>query len=141
MMACEQDDKTSPSFLQADEPETPATKLETSSDKRVPYLPPCRVCDSVASGFHYGKTSISKQCNIVCRPTCRAKKVLKSRHNTDLLSSVSSVWDQRHTPNLWTFSFYNLVIIFVGLSLFPYAGWYLYAFLCTRVLEIIQQYQ
>lgn len=26
--------------------------------KKLPYLPPCRVCGSLASGFHYGESVI-----------------------------------------------------------------------------------
>lgn len=40
---------------------TDTKKLQNESlqrEKKVPYLPPCRVCDSVASGFHYGMLTI-----------------------------------------------------------------------------------
>lgn len=28
---------------------------DARKEKKLPYLPPCRVCGSVASGFHYGE--------------------------------------------------------------------------------------
>jgi len=34
-------------------------ETQAAREKKLPYLPPCRVCDSVASGFHYGNLCIA----------------------------------------------------------------------------------
>ena len=39
---------------------------EEEALKKVPYLPPCRVCASPASGFHYGKLKLEKHVSLQC---------------------------------------------------------------------------